>query len=84
MSSNQQLPPIHQMAINLTKTAGLVTGKMMTCQSPFVEDSVSNDRLNICQLCEFFIKDDCRCSKCGCAMQFKVRFNGAKCPVDKW
>jgi len=84
MSSDQQLPSVPQMAANLATTASDVANRLIHGQSPFVKDEESMRRMCICDACEFFVKDNARCSKCGCMMQFKVRLNGAKCPINKW
>ena len=45
--------------------------------------SVSEDRLKICQSCEFY-KVTTQCGKCGCFMPLKVKLAEARCPVGKW
>lgn len=41
-------------------------------------------RLDICDKCEFYIKESGRCSKCGCVMSLKASMASAACPVGKW
>lgn len=49
-----------------------------------VDDQQFISRIKICKLCEFFISETSRCSKCGCFMQIKAKLIAAKCPVGKW
>ena len=42
-------------------------------------------RMEICKGCEFFIEGEKpRCSKCGCHLNLKARWESSKCPIDKW
>ena len=78
------LPSSPQMADNLAQTAGSVINNVINGQSPMVNDDEFNRRLSICGECEYYMKEQNRCLKCGCMMNFKAKFNGSKCPVDKW
>lgn len=40
--------------------------------------------MGICKACEFFDGVRQRCSKCGCFMKVKTRWQSAHCPVGKW
>jgi len=72
------------MASNLAATLKdtalqfIKSGKMM------VYDDVKNGRLQICNSCDAYIKEQKRCARCGCFMETKARMSGAKCPLDKW
>lgn len=45
---------------------------------------IRNTRLEICNSCEFFVKDTTACKRCGCIMSLKVNFVETKCPIGKW
>jgi hypothetical protein len=46
--------------------------------------TISEDRLKICNLCEFFNKESSRCNKCGCFMDYKTLLPYVECPIGKW
>lgn len=53
--------------------------------SKYVDDSkITEDRLNICHSCPFYIKSTTQCKKCGCLMSLKAKLELAACPVGKW
>jgi hypothetical protein len=75
-------PPAFQMARNLVKQAW-ISGAGAAQGTGFLADaSVANDRLKICEGCEFF--RDRRCLKCGCFMDRKAHLKLASCPAGKW
>jgi Family of unknown function (DUF6171) len=45
---------------------------------------IADERLAICQTCEFLDKRLGLCEKCGCFMEFKTMFSWAECPIGKW
>lgn len=49
-----------------------------------VEDSIYNNRIDICKSCEYFDSEDMRCKNCGCFLDIKASWNSEKCPIDKW
>ena len=49
-----------------------------------VSKEVLDERLAICQSCEFFIKLTKQCKKCGCFMRLKGALPHSECPVGKW
>ena len=51
--------------------------------SGFVDRKIFQERIKLCKECEFFTKWR-RCTKCGCFMDNKARYNLASCPVGKW
>jgi hypothetical protein len=48
------------------------------------DESIANNRLDICLSCEFFNSTTRLCKKCGCFMPGKVRLANASCPIGKW
>lgn len=49
-----------------------------------VSQKVRQERLSICENCEFFIKRITTCKSCGCYMPAKVTFAATECPERKW
>ena len=78
--NSNELPSTWQMAKNFA-------GSMKEAAKDGFKGSgedLTKERLEICAGCEFFIPDQQRCSKCGCAMAFKTRLKSASCPIGKW
>ncbi|QDP62276.1 MAG: hypothetical protein GOVbin2066_43 [Prokaryotic dsDNA virus sp.] len=48
-----------------------------------VDKKTEEERWNHCKGCTFLTKNN-RCTKCGCFMKVKVKFNKAKCPIGIW
>lgn len=78
--NNQKTPSMMQMAKNF---AGSMKDAAKDGFNTVEKDKVE-ERMEICVGCEFFIPDQQRCSKCGCAMAFKTRLKSASCPIGKW
>lgn len=78
------LPTLTEQVGNLAKTLinvakeTIVTGKVLESKTE------AQRKLEICHECEFFIKDQNRCGKCGCFLALKTRLNGGNCPIGKW
>ncbi len=47
-------------------------------------EELSDARLEICKLCEFYRARTNQCKKCGCFMKLKTKLENAKCPLGKW
>lgn len=45
---------------------------------------IAQERLAICEGCEFFRPKSKTCQKCGCFMKLKTKLEKAHCPVGKW
>jgi hypothetical protein len=59
--------------------SGVVVGEGL-----IASDEVHAHRMKVCGGCEFFLKEDKRCSKCGCFMEVKSKFIKTTCPLDRW
>ncbi len=79
-----EMPPTTDMAKNLFDSAKGIIGGVLNGEQVFVSEEEKARRLEICGACEFFEKVKSRCSKCGCYMETKAKFNSVKCPIDKW
>jgi len=56
----------------------------LTAGLPIASDAVIEERIAICESCEFYIKSTTNCKKCGCFMKLKTKFEGMSCPIQKW
>lgn len=75
----KKYPSLAQQAKNLAQTAGQIA------RNPKVaSDDLYEQRMKICRACTFFDSEQVRCRKCGCRLKGKARFEGAKCPIQKW
>jgi hypothetical protein len=53
--------------------------------NPFEQRRVIKEkRLEICNSCERYDKDQKRCRECGCFMEYKAFMPYTSCPLDKW
>lgn len=57
---------------------------LLNPNQPRSGEELSNARLEICKVCEFYGKSTNRCKKCGCFMKLKTNLEHARCPVGKW
>lgn len=80
----QRMPSMGQMASNLLHTAKDVVGGVVRGEVVKLSEEEAQQRLSICNGCEFFVKDTSRCSKCGCYMAYKTYLKAASCPENKW
>lgn len=51
---------------------------------PRSDRELIEQRLSICNSCEWFNKRLAKCKKCGCFMKLKTTLQKAKCPLEKW
>jgi hypothetical protein len=78
------LPNSVQLTKNFGKSVIRNIQSVMQGNNLNVSEEEKQKRLNICNSCEFFIKESQRCSKCGCYMAVKTYLKAEKCPVGKW
>jgi hypothetical protein len=77
-------PPLKEMVFGLTDAIKDSIQNLVSRGVILAKEEVADKRMQLCLDCEFFIKDQCRCSKCGCFMKVKTRLDTSKCPVNKW
>lgn len=80
----KELPSFTDMAKGLLGSAKNVLAGVIRGEGPLVSEGVYNTRMTICNGCEFFRKEDKRCSQCGCFMEAKTRFKKTFCPIHRW
>jgi hypothetical protein len=57
---------------------------LLNPKQPRSSAEVQDERLSICQSCEWFRKSSQTCRKCGCFMKLKTLLDNASCPIGKW
>ena len=57
---------------------------LLNPNQPRSTKQLQQERLAICQGCEFFNSITAGCKKCGCFMKLKTKLENATCPVGKW
>lgn len=51
---------------------------------PAVEPEERARRIAICEGCDYFVRADRRCSRCGCWVDAKAGFRTQQCPEARW
>jgi len=77
-------PSLKDQIKDLSEIAKDSAKNILSGKDIIASDDIVSARLNLCEVCEFYIKDQSRCKKCGCFMKAKTKMLVAKCPVDKW
>jgi len=83
-SNKPQMPSIGSMASNLAQSVVRNVQSVAAGNALRLDENAANQRLNICNGCEFFNQAQERCTKCGCFMAVKTYLKAEKCPVGKW
>jgi hypothetical protein len=83
-ANKPKMPSFPQMARNLggeivKNIKSVAAGNPLNAEQQEIEK-----RKRICESCEFFLKQQDRCLKCGCYMAVKVYLKSSNCPVGKW
>lgn len=78
----ESFPSVFQQARNLAKQAWL-SGVDVAKGKPLLSTAEkANERIKICEGCEFYKEN--RCLKCGCFMAAKIHVESSRCPINKW
>lgn len=80
----RELPSLTDMAKGFLGSAKDVLSGIVHGEGALVTEEVYVTRMSLCNVCEFFRKDDKRCTQCGCFMEAKTRLKKTYCPVHKW
>lgn len=75
-----ELPSLKEQAKNFIKSAVSHVANGMQNVTPELQEQ----RLSICSGCEYLIKDEMRCSACGCFLNTKTKWKTSSCPKGKW
>ena len=77
----EQGKSLAKFTVSVVKSAVINTG---TDSSVFISKDKQKERWDICKVCEHYSKNQKRCKKCGCWLEYKIKFNASSCPIDKW
>lgn len=80
MNQKDNPPNLFTKLVNFTKDSIKHVGSGCVKSSP----ELKQQRISLCEDCEFFNHENRRCNKCGCPMDKKTEWFGAKCPIKKW
>lgn len=83
-SNNTSLPSTPQLVRNVTDSVIKNIQSVVSGNPLNVTEDEKTRRLNICKECPYFLKEQERCSKCGCYMAVKTYLKAEKCPEGKW
>jgi hypothetical protein len=83
IEQKNKLPPASTLVRNLGNSL-LEEAQSILKQNPKITKEQTEQRINICQECEFFIRESSRCQKCGCFLKWKTAWRSQKCPIGKW
>ena len=78
-SKEPEMPSVSDQAKGLVKS----TAKHVRSGFKVVDSEIFNRRKDMCNNCEFLTTSK-RCSKCGCFMKVKARWETSKCPIGLW
>jgi len=84
-----EVPPVGATEVEVSlwqQAKNLAAASIAHAQSGFghVSPEEKQRRLSICDGCPFLIRDQNRCSKCGCQVQAKSSWASSHCPELKW
>ena len=88
--SKEEFPSIGEQGKNLAKfTVKVVKDVVINTGSDneggvFVSDAKNKERWDICKVCEHYSVRQQRCKKCGCYLEYKIKFDISECPIHKW
>lgn len=77
-------PSLKDQINDLSEIAKESAKNILSGKRAIADDNIVSFRLNLCEACEFYVKDQSRCKKCGYFMKAKTKMFVAKCPVNKW
>jgi hypothetical protein len=70
--------------IEANKNSSVSPLDMLRPGTEWAEQSLSDQRFEICKACPELIKITNQCKKCGCFMAAKTKLKLAACPLGKW
>lgn len=81
---SEQYPSIGDQSKNVAKSVFTIFKGMMQGEPIFAAPEVQQERLDICNACEFNDKPEGKCIKCGCVLDWKIPAAAMECPEGKW
>lgn len=79
--SEDKLTPWQKYKKNLGQTR---PWDFLKQDTEYAEESVSSNRMDICNSCPELFKPTTQCKQCGCFMNLKTKLKLATCPMGKW
>ena len=73
-----RLPPLHIQLFNFSKA--VIKHAIDGLEN--VNKKTFNNRVEVCSTCE--LREDKRCSECGCFIDWKALWASEDCPKEKW
>lgn len=85
MSEEKQYPSLPDQGKNMAKFVwDVFRHTMENHESLFVSDEIAEERIKICQKCEYYDAVQNRCKECGCFLAPKIKFSLESCPIGAW
>lgn len=69
---------------NLSQSGKNVIQDFVNGNEIFATEELQKQRWNICNSCEWNDTEHKKCTKCGCYLEAKLKFNSSFCPILKW
>jgi len=87
MGNDCEAPPIAPTIAQKASSFIQASLKFMATGMHRVKDDIRDQRMTICESCEFCDKTNNKhpsCTKCGCFLNIKISWASEGCPIDKW
>ena len=70
--------------IEANKNSSVSPMDLINPGTEWADQSLADQRFEICKACPELIKLSKQCKKCGCFMAVKTKLQAATCPLEKW
>jgi hypothetical protein len=86
MSEEKQYPSLGQQVKNLAQFSWDLVQYIHKSQGDplTVSDEIAEERVKVCQKCEWYDATQHRCKNCGCYLAPKVKISLESCPIGAW
>jgi hypothetical protein len=83
--NTESFPSLSEQGRGLVKSSFEIVKDVVNLTTPtFVSEGKRKERLLICKECPYYSSKQSRCIKCGCFLEYKVKFEVSQCPIGKW
>tara|TARA_Y100001938_G_scaffold91213_1_gene125125 strand:- start:542 stop:907 length:366 start_codon:yes stop_codon:yes gene_type:complete len=79
-----KLPSKSKMAFNFFNSVKNFGKDLLDGKEVLAKKNITEKRLEVCLDCPKLMKDEGRCSLCGCYIKAKARMMQESCPIGKW
>lgn len=66
------------------RALAIIKNTAQNIQPVLTSNETQEQRMSICNSCEFLFTVTMQCKKCGCFVNAKTKLANAKCPINKW